>query len=136
MNEMAGVDRRAELLARALEHQTSEPGFARFQRATNEATHPQDLAIRSAADFEATIRAAYGRLGKRELASHNIYIVPSERAGGPDIVEVFSAELHPAISANPYLAFHIIAIESGTLEFRWRGDNGFEAVETARIEVT
>ena len=51
-------------------------------------------------------------------------------------VEVFSAELHPAISANPYLAFHIIAIESGTLEFRWRGDNGFEAVETARIEVT
>lgn len=51
-------------------------------------------------------------------------------------VEVFFAELHPAIAANPYLAFSTVATESGTLQFTWRGDNGFELVEAARIEVT
>lgn len=50
--------------------------------------------------------------------------------------QVFGAELHQAISANPYLAFHTIATESGTLEFRWEGDNGFQQTETATIEVT
>ena len=29
---------------------------------------------------------------------------------------VFSAELYPAISANPYLAFNVVANASGTLE--------------------
>jgi sulfur-oxidizing protein SoxZ len=49
---------------------------------------------------------------------------------------VFSAELFPAISANPYLAFHTIATESGTLSFTWEGDNGFAQTETATITVT
>ena len=51
-------------------------------------------------------------------------------------VEVFRAELYPSISANPYLQFTTIATESGTLEFKWSGDNGFTASETARISVT
>lgn len=50
--------------------------------------------------------------------------------------QVFGAELHQAISANPYLAFHTVATESGTLEFRWEGDNGFLQTETAALEVT
>lgn len=50
-------------------------------------------------------------------------------------VEVFRAELHPAITANPFLAFSTIATESGTLSFRWTGDNGFAVTESARIEV-
>ena len=50
-------------------------------------------------------------------------------------VEVFSADLHPAVAANPLIAFTTVATESGTLEFRWTGDNGFSAVETARIQV-
>lgn len=33
---------------------------------------------------------------------------------------VFSADLFPAISANPYLAFHAVATESGTLTFTGR----------------
>jgi sulfur-oxidizing protein SoxZ len=51
-------------------------------------------------------------------------------------VEVFRAELHPSVSANPYLQFTTVATESGTLEFRWSGDNGFSASESARINVT
>ncbi|MGH6783886.1 MAG: thiosulfate oxidation carrier complex protein SoxZ, partial [Sphingomicrobium sp.] len=32
--------------------------------------------------------------------------------------EVFRAELFPAIAANPFLAFHTIVTESGTLTFK------------------
>ncbi|MDB5511900.1 MAG: sulfur oxidation protein SoxZ [Enterovirga sp.] len=49
--------------------------------------------------------------------------------------EVFSAELHPAVSANPYLAFTLEARESGPITLTWTGDNGFRQVETALIEV-
>jgi sulfur-oxidizing protein SoxZ len=49
--------------------------------------------------------------------------------------EVFRAELHPAIAANPFIAFATVAIESGTLTFRWTGDQGFSVTETARITV-
>jgi len=51
-------------------------------------------------------------------------------------VEVFRAELHPSIAANPYIQFTTVATENGTLEFKWSGDNGFTATETARIAVT
>ena len=48
---------------------------------------------------------------------------------------VFSAELHPAIAANPYFAFHLVADQSGTLEFEWQGDHGFAQVEQRPIQV-
>ena len=51
-------------------------------------------------------------------------------------VEVFRAELHPSISANPYLHFTTVAADSGTLEFQWTGDNGFALTHTERISVT
>jgi sulfur-oxidizing protein SoxZ len=38
--------------------------------------------------------------------------------------EVFRAELFPAISANPFLAFFTTATKSGTIVFEWSGDNG------------
>jgi sulfur-oxidizing protein SoxZ len=50
-------------------------------------------------------------------------------------VEVFRADLHPAIAANPLLSFSTVAAESGTLEFRWTGDNGFSATHIAAISV-
>ena len=50
-------------------------------------------------------------------------------------VEVFSADLHPAVAANPLIAFSTVATESGTLEFRWTGDNGYAATHTAAITV-
>ncbi len=49
--------------------------------------------------------------------------------------QVFAAELHPAMAANPYLAFYTVAVASGKLEFRWEGDNGFAHSETASITV-
>ena len=48
---------------------------------------------------------------------------------------VFGAELFPAIAANPYLSFHLLAIDSGTLEFEWQGDNGFAQVERRPLQV-
>ncbi|PYM90110.1 MAG: thiosulfate oxidation carrier complex protein SoxZ [Candidatus Rokuibacteriota bacterium] len=49
--------------------------------------------------------------------------------------EVFRAELHPAIAANPFFVFSTVATESGTLTFQWTGDNGFSAAETTTISV-
>lgn len=49
--------------------------------------------------------------------------------------EIFRAELHPAIAANPLITFTTVATESGTLEFRWTGDNGFSVIEKASIKV-
>lgn len=51
-------------------------------------------------------------------------------------VEIFRAELHPAISANPYITFCTIATESGTLAFHWAGDNGFSVSTSAKILVS
>jgi sulfur-oxidizing protein SoxZ len=50
-------------------------------------------------------------------------------------VEIFRADLHPAISANPYLSFSTVATESGTLVFTWTGDNGFSVTESVSISV-
>jgi len=49
--------------------------------------------------------------------------------------EIFRASLYPAIAANPFLTFHTVATESGTLSFHWTGDNGFEVTEEAQIVV-
>lgn len=51
-------------------------------------------------------------------------------------VEVFRAELHPAVAVNPLIAFTTVALESGTLEFAWNGDNGYSATHTAFLKVT
>jgi len=53
-----------------------------------------------------------------------------------DDVEVFSAELFPAVAANPYIVFSTLATTSGTLRFTWSGDNGFTQTETVALAVT
>ena len=50
--------------------------------------------------------------------------------------EVFRAELHQAIAANPFLEFPMLVTESGILAFTWIGDNGFEQTETRALTVT
>ena len=50
--------------------------------------------------------------------------------------EIFRAEFHPAIAANPLLTFTTVASASGTLEFKWSGDRGFSLTESAKITVT
>ena len=50
-------------------------------------------------------------------------------------VEVFRAQLYPAMAANPLIAFTTVATETGTLEFKWTGDNGYSITHTAGITV-
>jgi sulfur-oxidizing protein SoxZ len=49
---------------------------------------------------------------------------------------VFAADLHAAISANPYLAFQMRLPRSGTLTVSWAGDRGVAHSESARITAT
>ena len=51
-------------------------------------------------------------------------------------VEIFRAELRQAVAANPLIAFTTVATESGTLEFKWTGDNGYAVTQSASITVT
>jgi sulfur-oxidizing protein SoxZ len=50
--------------------------------------------------------------------------------------EVFSADLYPAIAANPYVAFTVRAGVTAPLVFTWEGDNGFSATETVTLNVS
>ena len=49
--------------------------------------------------------------------------------------EVFSVDLHPAISANPYMAFNVKVQESGAFEFTWVDDDGSTYFQKSEIAV-
>ena len=48
--------------------------------------------------------------------------------------EVFRADWHPAVAANPYLTFYTVATGSGRLRFEWVDDDG--TVYMAEAEIT
>ena len=50
-------------------------------------------------------------------------------------VEVYRVDLHPAIAANPLIAFTTVATQSGALSFQWSGDNGYSVTEVVPIRV-
>lgn len=50
-------------------------------------------------------------------------------------IEIFRADLFPAIAANPYLSFFTVAKDSGRFEFEWIGDNGYSTTASASITV-
>jgi sulfur-oxidizing protein SoxZ len=50
--------------------------------------------------------------------------------------EIFRMKLSPAIAANPFVSFSAVATESGTIAFRWSGDEGFVAEHRVDITVT
>lgn len=52
-----------------------------------------------------------------------------------DGATIFAADLHPAISANPFFAFTTIATASGPVTFRWTDDKGHTELQTATITV-
>ncbi len=70
---------------------------------------------------------ANGRLFPRDIIHHFDCTFEGEL--------VFACEFHPAISANPFLAFSMFAERSGELTFRWRDDGGSVVEEKYRIEV-
>ena len=47
----------------------------------------------------------------------------------------FSADLEPAVSANPYFEFELKVPESGTLAFEWVDDDGSVYTEEKEIAV-
>jgi sulfur-oxidizing protein SoxZ len=49
--------------------------------------------------------------------------------------EIFRAQLHPGIAANPFITFCTVATDSGKIELKWAGDNGYSASEQVSISV-
>ena len=49
--------------------------------------------------------------------------------------EVFRADLHPAIAANPFITFFTVATESGVIELTWTQDHGDPVMQKANITV-
>lgn len=47
---------------------------------------------------------------------------------------VMEADMHPAVSANPYIQFTAVAKESGEFVFTWNDDDG--SVYEAKAEIT
>ena len=81
-------------------------------------SHPMETGFRSASD---------GKLIPRDIIHRFVCTFEG--------TEIFSADLFPAISANPFIAFTMRAERSGTLTFRWLDDKGGAPVETARLDV-
>ena len=50
--------------------------------------------------------------------------------------EIFSADLFPAIAANPFISFTTTATVSGTITFEWTDDQGEMQTASATITVT
>ena len=48
---------------------------------------------------------------------------------------VFQADIHPAVSANPYISFPLKAEKSGKLDFEWHEDGGAIYKKSANLKV-
>jgi sulfur-oxidizing protein SoxZ len=49
--------------------------------------------------------------------------------------EVFRMDLQPAVAANPFISFFVVATETGKIEMTWFDDNGETYTSTAQITV-
>jgi len=78
------------------------------------------------------METGYRHLASGEIVPRDIVTSFACRFNGK---EIFRADLFPAIAANPFLTFHAVATESGTLAFTWEGDNGFQMTEEVKIVV-
>ncbi len=50
--------------------------------------------------------------------------------------EVFGSDFHPSVAANPYIAFHVKASESGPMSLKWTEDGGKVFEKTVTINVS
>ena len=78
------------------------------------------------------METGYRHTAEGEVIPRDIITSFSCRYNG---VEIFRADLFPAISANPFIAFFTTATESGSFEFSWTGDRGFSETASASIIV-
>ena len=81
-------------------------------------SHPMETGFRTGAD---------GQLVPRDIIEKFVCTYNGE--------VVFSAQLHPAITANPFISFTTMATESGTLVFSWTDNKGETQVQTASLQV-
>jgi sulfur-oxidizing protein SoxZ len=78
------------------------------------------------------METGYRRTATGELVPRDIITSFACRYNG---VEIFRADLYPAIAANPFISFFTVAAESGKIDFEWIGDQGFTATASAVITV-
>ena len=78
------------------------------------------------------METGYRRTATGEVVRRDIVTSFSCRYNG---IEVFRADLFPAIAANPFISFFTTATESGKFDFEWTGDNGFSKTASAAITV-
>jgi sulfur-oxidizing protein SoxZ len=78
------------------------------------------------------METGYRRTAAGEIIPRDIITSFACRYNG---VEIFRADLFPAIAANPFITFTTVATESGKFEFEWTGDNGFSETASASIIV-
>jgi sulfur-oxidizing protein SoxZ len=78
------------------------------------------------------METGYRRTATGELVPRDIITSFACRYNG---VEIFRADLFPAIAANPFITFFTVATESGKFEFDWIGDRGFTETASASILV-
>ncbi len=72
-------------------------------------------------------RDPYGKQIPEDILDHFECLYNGER--------VFAARFYRAIAADPFLTFHTVATESGTLEFRWTDQSESVYLETVELEV-
>jgi sulfur-oxidizing protein SoxZ len=78
------------------------------------------------------METGYRRTTTGEVVPRDIITSFSCRYNG---VEIFRADLFPAIAANPFITFFAVATESGKFDFEWIGDQGFTETASASISV-
>jgi sulfur-oxidizing protein SoxZ len=78
------------------------------------------------------METGYRRTAAGEVVPRDIITSFTCRYNG---VEIFRADLFPAIAANPFITFFTVATESGKLDFDWVGDEGFAESASALITV-
>jgi sulfur-oxidizing protein SoxZ len=78
------------------------------------------------------METGYRRTATGDVVPRDIITSFSCRYNG---VEIFRADLFPAIAANPFISFFTVATESGKFDFEWIGDQGFAETASASIAV-
>jgi sulfur-oxidizing protein SoxZ len=78
------------------------------------------------------METGYRRTATGEIIPRDIITSFACRFNG---VEIFRADLFPAIAANPFVTFFTVATESGKFDFEWIGDQGFRETASASIVV-
>src|SRR6201985_2645189 len=78
------------------------------------------------------METGYRRTAAGDLVPRDIITSFACRYNG---VEIFRADLFPAIAANPFITFFTVATDSGKFEFEWIGDLGFHENASASIIV-